>query len=283
MKKKHSVLSNIFFWTGLILISAYVLIPIFNVVLASVKPLEEIQVTGKSIFPSRFDFGTYQRVWTTVPLLQYIKNSLIVISCSTALSVIISIFAGFAMNRFRFRGKELFGNMLIVSQLTPQILMLLPIYLIYVTIKKYLGIQMVGTYQGLIILYLTFSIPFSIWMMKSYFTSIPVELEEAAFIDGCGYLQTIFRIIIPVSIPGVISVAIYSFLIGWEEVLFASVLTNNSTRTVAIGLRNYAAASTVYWNEMMAAAVTVTIPIIVVFIVIQKYLISGFTAGSVKG
>jgi len=119
-------------------------------------------------------------------------------------------------------------------------------------------------------------------MMKSYFHSIPKELEEAAYIDGCGYLKTLFRIIYPVARPGVIAVAIYSFFVGWEEIMFASVLTNDMTRTISVGLRTYAAAEIVYWNEMMAAAVTVTLPVIIVFLFLQKYLVQGLTAGGVK-
>jgi multiple sugar transport system permease protein len=157
------------------------------------------------------------------------------------------------------------------------------VYLLFVAIRKYLGFPLVGTYQGVILTYMTFALPFSIWMMRGFFETIPRELEEAAYIDGCGVVRALFTIIVPVSIPGIISVALYSFLLGWEEVLFASVLTNKATRTVAVGLRNFSSTTSTYWNEMMAAAVAVTIPIVIIFLFLQRYFIRGLTAGSVKG
>lgn len=270
---------------GLIIavLSVYVVLPLLNMVLASVKPLSEIQVSSGGFFPSRFDFGTYIRMWQTVPLSRYIVNSTIIVTTATALSIVMSILAGYALDRFRFRGRKVFGHFLVSAQTMPNFLILLPLYLIYVFIRTTFRIPMVGTYQGIIVTYLAFTLPFSIWMMKGFFETIPRELEEAAFIDGCGYVTTIRKIILPLSLPGVVAVAIYAFLLGWQEVLFSSVLTDQRTRTVAIGLRNYASATTIYWNEMMAAAVTVTIPIVILFVFLQRYFISGLTAGGVKG
>ncbi|MDY4610560.1 MAG: carbohydrate ABC transporter permease [Sphaerochaetaceae bacterium] len=273
---------NVFFVFSLVFLTSYVLAPLLTMVLTSIKPLEDIQIIEKSLIPDTFDFRTYQRMWKTVPLSKYIVNSIIVVGLSTLFSVIIAIIVGYVMDRFKFLGKKGFGNMLIFAQMLPGILFLLPLYLLFTLVYRQLGIKLVGTYKGLILTYMTFSLPFSIWMMKSYFHSIPKELEEAAYIDGCGYLKTLFRIIYPVARPGVIAVAIYSFFVGWEEIMFASVLTNDMTRTISVGLRTYAAAEIVYWNEMMAAAVTVTLPVIIVFLFLQKYLVQGLTAGGVK-
>ena len=283
MRKRTSLIEQLFFWGGLLGLSVYVLLPIGNMILASIKPLEEIQVTGANFLPSRYDLGTYVRMWKTVPLLGYIKNSFIIIGIATMLSVLISIFAGYVLQRFVFPGKKSFGNYLITAQMLPNFLLLLPIYLLFVAVRKYLGFPLVGTYQGVILTYMTFALPFSIWMMRGFFETIPRELEEAAYIDGCGVVRALFTIIVPVSVPGIISVALYSFLLGWEEVLFASVLTNKATRTVAVGLRNYSSTTSTYWNEMMAAAVAVTVPIVIMFLVLQRYFIKGLTAGSVKG
>jgi multiple sugar transport system permease protein len=281
--KKKSIPGQIFFWFSIVVLCTYVLLPLINMAVASVKPLEEIQVITDSFFPRRWDFGTYTRMWKTVPLLHYIGNTFIIVGFATLFSMGASIFAGYAMQRFRFRAGKAFGNMLILAQMLPGILFLLPLYLLFNFIRLKLGVQLVGTHAGVIITYMTFSLPFSIWMMKSYFGAIPIELEEAAFIDGCGHFRTLFRIILPVSVPGIIAVGIYSFLVGWEEILFASVLTNAATRTLSVGLRNYASAQVVYWNEMMAAALCVTVPVVLIFLFLQKYLVMGLTAGSVKG
>ena len=282
-RRGESILQKILVGLGLTILSLYVLLPLVNMLFASIKPLEEIQITGKGLIPSRFDFGTYVRMWQTVALLKYIKNSFIIIGISTFLSVLVSIFSGYALQRFVFKGKRLFGNFLIFAQMFPLFMILLPMYLLFVLIQQITPLRLVGTYTGVIITYLTFALPFSIWLMKGFFDTIPRELEEAAFIDGCGYFGTIFRIIVPVSIPGVIAVGTYSFLLGWQEVLFASVLTNEDTRTVAVGLANFSTTTSTYWNELMAASVTVTIPLVVIFLLMQKYLIAGLTAGSVKG
>lgn len=285
MKKKRlkRIAFHTFFVFSMVVLCTYVLAPIVNMAVASVKPLEEIQIISESFFPKRLDTGTYTRMWNTVPLIKYIKNSAIVVGVSTLLSVLISVFTGYVMQRFRFRGRGAFGNLLIFAQMLPGILFLLPLYLLFSLILQTTGIKLAGTYTGLIITYMTFSLPFSIWMMNSYYQSIPSELDEAASIDGCGHLRTLLRIILPVAKPGVIAVVIYSFLVGWEEIMFASVLTNDATCTLSVGLRNYSSAQIVYWNEMMAAALTVTVPVVIGFLFLQKYLVQGLTAGGVKG
>jgi multiple sugar transport system permease protein len=153
---------------------------------------------------------------------------------------------------------------------------------IFVNIERSFGITLYGTYLGLIITYLTFSLPFSIWMLVGYFNAIPRELEEAAMTEGATPLGALFRILIPVSMPGIIAVAIYAFITAWGEVLFASVLTTDSTRTLAIGLRNYSSQTNVYWNQLMAASIVVSAPVVVAFLLLQRYIVGGLTAGGVK-
>ena len=130
--------------------------------------------------------------------------------------------------------------------------------------------------------YLTFSLPFSIWMLVGYFNAIPKELEEAAMTEGATPLGALFRILLPVSRPGIVAVAIFAFITAWGEVLFASVLTTDETRTLAIGLRNYASQSNVYWNQLMAAAIVVSLPVVVAFLALQRYIVRGLTTGGVK-
>jgi len=164
----------------------------------------------------------------------------------------------------------------------PGILFLLPLFVIFVNLEKSTGIALYGSYLGLIITYLTFSLPFSIWMLVGYFNSIPRELEQAAMVDGATPLGALFRILIPVSRPGIVAVAIFAFITAWGEVLFASVLTTDSTRTLAIGLRNYASQSNVYWNQLMAASIVISAPVVIAFLALQRYIVGGLTAGGVK-
>jgi multiple sugar transport system permease protein len=266
---------------GLIVLSAMVLLPLYVILITSVKPLEDVRGLFTWI-PSVITLEPYIDIWSTVPLADYFVNSLIVVVTATVCSVILAIMAAYALSRFSFRGARIFSLVVLSTQMFPGILFLLPLFLIFTQIQRTIGIQLNGSYLGLIITYLTFSLPFAVWMLTGFFASIPKELEEAAMIDGMGRVGALVRIIIPVARPGIIAVAVYCFITAWGEVLFASVLTNNATRTLAIGLRAYASQQDVYWNQLMAASVVVSLPVLIGFMFVQRHLISGLSAGAVK-
>ena len=163
------------------------------------------------------------------------------------------------------------------------ILVLLPLYLIYVNITKLTGIPMTKTYHGLVIAFATFGIPYSIWMLKSYFDSIPIDLEEAAKVDGCTQFKAMLRVILPLVVPGIVATALFVFLLAWNNVMFSGVLTDSATRTYATGLQEYASESSTEYGQLMAACSVTTVPIIVLFFVFQRYFVSGLTGGAVKG
>src|SRR6478736_2035222 len=190
----------------------------------------------------------YVDIWDTVPLARYFVNSLIVAGAATVCSVVIAVFAAYAVSRYGFRGKRVFTVTVLSTQMFPGILFLLPLFLIFVNIGNATGIALFGSRGGLILTYLTFSLPFSIWMLAGYFDSIPRDLDEAAMVDGCGPLRALFRVVVPAAVPGIVAVSVYAFMTAWGEVLFASVMTNESTRTLAVGLREYATQNDVYWN-----------------------------------
>jgi multiple sugar transport system permease protein len=266
---------------GLTILSFVTLFPLYTIVISSIKPLGDVRDKFHWI-PSNVTFQPYVDIWSTIPLAHYFVNSLIVSVASTICSVVIAIFAAYAISRYRFRGRQTFTLSVLATQMFPGILFLLPLFVIFVNVEKSLGIKLYGTYWGLIITYLTFSLPFSIWMLVGYFNSIPPSLEEAAMVDGATPIGALFRILIPVSLPGIVAVAIFAFITAWGEVLFASVLTTDSTRTLAIGLRNYASQSNVYWNQLMAASIVVSLPVVVAFLAMQRYIVGGLTAGGVK-
>lgn len=262
----------------LTLLSLFVLGPLYIIVTTAFKPLGDV----RSFIPKALTFEPFIDMWTTVPLAQYFVNSLVVTVSATAFSVLISVFASYAIARFNFKGKRQFSLVILSTQMFPGILFLLPLFLVFTQIQRAIGLQLNGSYLGLIITYMTFTLPFSIWMLAGYLQAIPAALEEAAMIDGMGRMGALFRVILPVARPGIIAVAIYSFITAWSEVLFASVLTNNKTRTLPIGLQAYSSESDVLWNELMAASITVSIPILIAFIIVQRHLVSGLSAGAVK-
>ncbi|TWE07917.1 carbohydrate ABC transporter membrane protein 2 (CUT1 family) [Rudaeicoccus suwonensis] len=266
----------------LVVLSLFVLVPMWVLLTSSVKPLGEVQ-GAFHWWPTHMTLEPFKDIWSTVPLGKYFLNSVIVSSISTVLSVLVAIFAGYAVSRWTFRGRSVFTTTILSTQMFPGILFLLPLFLIFVNIDKALGFTLLyQTRTGLIITYLTFSLPFAIWMLAGYFDGIPRDLDEAASIDGASAMTTLLRVVLPAARPGVIAVAVYSFMTSWGEILFASQMTNPSTETLAIGLQSYSTQINVYWNQVMAASLVVSLPIVVIFLLLQRYLVAGLTAGAVK-
>ncbi|WP_405792888.1 carbohydrate ABC transporter permease [Streptomyces sp. NBC_01506] len=273
-----------FLWTRRIILAfltAFALLPVYVMVSSSLKPLQD--VTGEfQWIPSEITVRPYFDIWETVPLAHYFMNSLMVAGAATVLSVTIAVFSAYAVSRYRFKGKRVFTVTVLSTQMFPGILFLLPLFLIFVNIGNSTGVALYGSRGGLILTYLTFSLPFSIWMLIGYFDSIPRDLDEAAMVDGCGPFGALFRVVVPAAIPGIVAVAVYAFMTAWGEVLFASVMTNDETRTLAVGLQGYATQNDVYWNQIMAASLVVSVPVVAGFLLLQRYLVAGLTAGAVK-
>ncbi|MFE3070408.1 carbohydrate ABC transporter permease [Streptomyces sp. NPDC059247] len=273
-----------FLWSRrifLTLLTGFVLLPVYVMVSSSLKPLED--VSGKFRWtPSGLTLRPYLDIWETVPLADYFVNSLIVAGASAVCSLVVAVFAAYAVSRYAFRGRRVFTVTVLSTQMFPGILFLLPLFLLYVDIGDATGIALFGSRGGLILTYLTFSLPFSVWMLIGYFDGVPRELDEAAAVDGCGPLGALFRVVVPAAVPGIVAVGVYAFMTAWGEVLFASVMTSDATRTLAVGLQGYATQNDVYWNQVMAASLVVSVPVVAGFLLLQRYLVAGLTAGAVK-
>lgn len=273
--------TKIFRVVVLAFLTIFTAVPVYVMLTSSMKPLSDVQ-GAFSWWPTTVTFAPFIDMWKTVRLADYFVNSLIVAGAATILSVVIAIFAAYAISRYRFRGRTVFSTTVLSTQMFPGVLFLLPLFLIFVNINSVLGVQLVGTRIGLIITYLTFSLPFAIWMLAGYFDGIPHELDEAAKVDGCGPMGALMRVVLPAARPGLIAVAIYAFMTSWGEVLFASVMTTDANRTLAVGLQLYSTQTNVYWNQIMAASLVVSIPIVLGFLLLQRSFVAGLTAGAVK-
>ncbi len=265
----------------LVLFGVFTSVPLYAMVTSSLKPLRDVQGTF-TWWPSTLTTEPFVDMWTTVPLARYFVNSIVVATVACVASVILAVLAAFAVSRFTFRGRTAFTTTVLSTQMFPGVLFLLPLFLIFVNINASTGLQLVGSRLGLILTYLTFTLPFSIWMLVGYFDSIPRELDEAAMVDGCGPMGALWRVVLPAARPGVIAVLIYSFMTSWGEVLFASVMTTDVNRTLAVGLREYSTQTNVYWNQIMAASLVVSVPVVVGFLLAQRHFVAGVTAGAVK-
>jgi multiple sugar transport system permease protein len=265
----------------LTLLTLFTVTPLYVMLSSAVKPLRDVQ-GAFTWLPTRPSAQAFVDMWSTVPLGRYLVNSLLVSSVAALVSVAIAIFAAFAVSRYRFHGRQLFSVTVLSTQMFPGILFLLPLFLIYVNLGNATGIELYASRTGLVITYLTFSLPFSIWMLVGYFDSIPRGLDEAAQVDGAGPMRTLFQVILPTAVPGVVAVTVYAFMTAWGEVLFASVMTDENSRTLAVGLQGYATQYNVYWNQVMAASLVVSIPVVAGFLMLQRYFVAGLTAGAVK-
>jgi multiple sugar transport system permease protein len=266
---------------GLTLLGLFALLPVYVMLTASLKPLRDVEGAFRWL-PSHLTVSPFVDMWRTIPLLRYLENSLIVASTAAAASVVIALLAAYAISRYRFRGRQVFSVAVLSTQMFPGILFLLPLFVIFVDLGQVTSINLYGSLTGLVITYMTFTLPFAIWMLAGYLDTIPRELDEAATVDGTGPLGAFARVVIPAAIPGIVAVLIYAFMTAWSEMLFASVLTSDSTRTLAVGLQEYATQNQVYWNQIMAASLTVSVPVVAGFLLLQRFLVAGMTAGSVK-
>jgi multiple sugar transport system permease protein len=264
-----------------IVLAVFTLVPLYVMITSSLKPLGDVQ-GDFTWWPTHLTFKPFVDMWSTIPLARYFLNSVIVSVSATVFSVVVAIFAAYAVSRYRFPGRRVFTSTVLSTQMFPGILFLLPLFLLFVNIDQATGIPLFGTRLGLVITYLTFSLPFSVWMLSSYLDGIPRELDEAAKVDGCNDMKALFRVVLPAARPGVIAVAVYAFMTAWGELLFASVMTNDQTRTLAVGLQGYSTQVNVYWNQVMAASLLVSVPVVVGFLLLQRYLVAGLTSGAVK-
>lgn len=281
MKTKKHIFKAFRFLLILIFL-LWILLPVAWMIGMSLKSFAEQYAKDIRLFPESPTWENYSKIWTTVPLGKYFFNSIVISIVTVIVCLIISAFAAYALSKFKFRGREAFGISALFTQLMPGILFLLPIYIIFVKIQQSTGIQIVGTHFSVILTYATFGIPFSIWMLRSYFDTIPMELSEAGLIDGCSRTTTFLRIVLPLAMPGIAATAMYVFTLSWNEILFATVLTDSSSRTFAVGLREFESQHNTDFGQLMAASVVVTAPVVILFLSFQRLIVSGLTGGAVK-
>jgi ABC-type glycerol-3-phosphate transport system permease component len=265
------------FYVVLAVAALVVLVPVFWMVSTSLKPATELFSTPPKLWPSAPDFSAFVRVFTDYPFVDYFRNSIVVVVASTVVSIAFSTLSGYGLSRFNFRGKASFLTFLLISQMFPSIMLLIPYYKIMQTFG------LVNTQFALVITYVSFTIPFCSWMMYGYFKSIPREMDEAAAIDGASRFGTFARVVLPLTLPGVVATALYSFVTGWNEYMFALTLTSSEDmKTVPVGIGQLIGQYKIQWNDLMASSLYAIIPLIVFFVFLQRYLISGLTAGGVK-
>jgi ABC-type glycerol-3-phosphate transport system permease component len=259
-------------------LGAVALFPFLWMALSSFKPLDELYTVPPNWLPQAATLRNYQRVLAESNVPRYFLNSAIVSVGATGLALVLAVFAAYGFARFRFAGRGGWQAFVLAGQLIPTAAIVVPLF---ITLR---ALGLVNTYLGLMLVYTILTLPLSVWMLTSYFRAIPVELEEAAIIDGASRLGVLFRITLPLSTPGIVAILIYAFVTTWNEFIFALVFAQDArVKTLPIGLAEFTAEFNTDWGAVMAASMIMTLPVVGLFLLLQRLFIGGLTAGAVKG
>lgn len=268
-------------WLGnglLVLMLVWTLVPFYWMIATSLKTDKEIYGYEATLIPRRPTLDAYRRLFAQTPFVKYLRNSTIIAVSTTLASLVLGCLGAYALARLRFPGRTIIARGLIFTYLVPAALLFIPLF----TVLSRLSL--IDTREGLILVYLGFTVPFSTWLLLGYFKSVPLELEEAALVDGCSRLSALLRIILPMSLPALAVVAFFSFTLAWSEFLYANVFVNSTdARTITTGLTLFIVEDVFFWGPMMGAACLATLPPIVVYLAFQRWVVKGLTLGAVKG
>jgi multiple sugar transport system permease protein len=262
---------------GLLFFAIWTLTPLYWIVVTSIKP-NLLIYREPSIVPSQVTLEHYQNVLFRTPFGLYVRNSFVVTIVTTVASVVIGTLAAYAITRLTFKGREWVARGVVVTYLVPVALLFIPMF----QVVHSLGLM--DNIVGLMVTYLTFTVPFATWMMIGYFKSVPFELEDAALVDGCSRLQSLAYIMLPMALPAVAVVALFAFTLSWNEFLYALVfIGSDSQKTLTLGLIGLVRGDTFPWGPMMAASLLGALPPVVVYIISQRWVVTGLSSGGVKG
>lgn len=251
--------------------------PYLQMLLTALKPKEEITAIPATYLPKKWAFDNFIGVWKEIPLMGFIKSSFIISISATIIVIFIAVPAAYYVARNDFRGKKLFLLLVLITQ------MFAPTALVVGIFREIVKFGLVDTYLALILIYAAFNMAFSIWILSSFFTSIPKEIEEAAWIDGCNRFTTLTRIVLPLALPGLVTAFIFTFIAAWNEFVIALTLTSSPEREpLTVGLTSLIGQYQVQWNYLFAGSIIAIVPVVVLFALIEKWLVGGLTAGSVK-
>ncbi|WP_345718641.1 carbohydrate ABC transporter permease [Kineosporia mesophila] len=276
-RRRKQRLTKVALITGLSLGAVFAAAPVLWMLSTSLKPNGEVMATPPKLISGNVSFAAYTTVLTDPDKLRFFINSYVVALAVTALTLLVAILAAYAFSRYEFRGKRLVNVVIVSVQAVPPITLVIPYFGLMVSMGLY------NTYPGLIITHMVFTLPYAIIMMTAYFNTLPRELDEAVKVDGATGWTALWRILVPISVPGMIAVGVYTFMISWNEYLFALTLTRtDDMRTVPIGIQLLMGQHSYQWNEMMAMSILGSIPVLVLFLIFQRRFIGGLSAGAVK-
>ena len=252
--------------------------PFAWMIVTAFKPSNEIFVSPPAFLPHAFTLGNVVRLFDETRFGTYLANSILVAAATTLLTLAIAVPGAYALTRFRFRGREAVSATILLTYMFAPIMIIIPFYVL----MRALGL--VNTHTGLVLAYTAFCLPFALWLLRTYFQSIPIELEEAAMSDGASRLQTVRYVTLPVALPGVVATGTFTFILAWNDYIFARVLlAADELKTLPVGIADLYNASVVDWGMIMSAGMLVLVPVLAVFAFLQRYLVAGWGTGGITG
>jgi len=262
----------------LVVVTALLLFPFYWTVLTSLQPRGAIYKTHPSLIPEAFRWESYVEIFHLRPFERWLQNSFLIAVGTTALNMVLAIPAAYSLARFGYRGKRTLGMVVLTTQMLPASLIVVPMYL------TFLRYGLLESKIGVILAHSSMTLPYTIWMLRGFFETIPMEIQEAALVDGCSRLGAMLRISLPLAVPGIVGAGLYAFETSWNEYLFArTFISRGENMVVSVGISTFIGEYTVFWHQIMAAAVISALPAFIIFFVFQRFLVQGLSSGAVKG
>lgn len=276
--RARKVLNKALFWAALLLFTLWVVFPFYWMIATSFRPDRELYGRNVSLLPQNFTTQHYQVEFGRYQYAERLRNSLIVASVTAATTLVVSCLGAFSITRLRYPGRAALARSILLVYLIPGSLLFIPMY----TIMARVGLT--NNLLGLAIAYLSFAVPFCTWMLMGYFKNIPLDMEEAAMIDGCTRFQSFVKVLLPLTLPAIVASGIFSFTLAWNEFLYALVfITDSKLQTLPVGLAAHITADIYMWGPLMAGSAMASIPIVTLYILAQRALVQGMFAGAVRG
>ena len=277
MKSKRTILEKLLLVVSIVFLTSFSLIPVLWGLSTSLKTESAIYAIPPRWIPNPLTFSHYASILANGAMLQYFLNTSIISFLTMCGSLLIGILGAYGFSRFRFPGRNTLLWSILFTRLLPRVTIIIPLYIVL------RNMHLLNTYAGLVLVYLLIVMPMAVWLLKGFFDNLPYEIEEAAVLDGCSSFGVLTRIVIPISMPAIATVAMYSFILAWNEFLFALIMTNGKAiRPISVGLAFFIDEAGVHWGPLMAASMLMSVPAVVVFMALQTQLVHGLSEGAVK-
>jgi len=270
--------NRLFLYGAALLLALQASFPFFWMASTSFKPPSEVFAQPPSFIPHQVTWDNFKRLFTSTHFLIYFRNSILVSGCTVLLTMVVSAIGAYSLTRYQYPGREKIAGLILCTYMFAPIMIVIPFFIL----AKKIGIE--NTHFALVLAFTSFCLPFTLWLMRAFFKTIPIQLEEAALVDGADRIRAVIHVVLPLALPGIIATSIFTFILAWNDYIFTRILiTSDELKTLPVGVQDLFHSALIDWGLIMSAGMMITIPALLFFVSIQRYLIRGWGAGAVKG